>query len=316
MKWIFRKLLSRRGQRSSKPVGVLDGAAFERDAMVAASSPSGRLRLHWLLSDDGNSRCGAVLLNGERQLLFIDRLVRPEDARVADDGSVLVMDWGEGASLSGTVVAADCARGVTMRIPTRANLGSCGISLSGSFGAFHTFGANTPDGEQLFLLDLREKQILWKADVPEAWPDRYALDEDNEVLRVSVSSGRSFSYGFDGRVLDADAREAANIADDREDSHGYRLFDRASAKLATLGDREAKSEDIEAVRGLLIESLERSMSPNTRARAFRVLGELAERTEAWDQAHEWYSRALDENPRVGVKRRFDQITRMLEEGTG
>ena len=314
MKRILRALMDQGRTLPSEPFEDVGGSALERDERLAASSPSGELSLYWPWSGEGAASMTAVLRKGGREVLAVDRLVRPEEAHVADDGTVIILDWGRGSALAGTVVVADCERGVTLRMRLRANLGCAGISGSGRFAAFHTYGSNTPDGERLFFVDLPAGSVRWKTEVPEAWPDRYTFDEEREELRVTAMSGRIYNYGFNGCVLDAEAREQYAIAADREDAYGYRLFDRALSHLS-IGKKEAGSEDLETGRKLLLEALDREMSPNTRAKAFRILGELAEKCRNWSEAYDWYTRALEQNPQIGVKRRLARLARTLEGGT-
>jgi hypothetical protein len=122
-----------------------------------ATSPNGRFTLLWrdrCWMDDQVVEGRYVLIDGDA--VAVDaRMERPQDGKVADDGTFILNDWGASDELSGTFHA---FRAVGTEIVSRrysANLLNNGLSRDGRLAVCQTCNApGSPDSSILTVFDL------------------------------------------------------------------------------------------------------------------------------------------------------------------
>lgn len=186
------------------------------------------------------------------------------------------------------------------------------ISGDGSLLAFHTFSApeessRPEDGASLFLMDLRNGAVVWQRPVPMAWPKEISFDDTAQHVVVRCGATDGLRYTYAGDFLDADVLERIKLSTALEDERGYRLFDLACAKVATTPLDLQLPHQMDEVEGLVRKALGKQMSPNTNARAHRLLGEIAEHRDDVRGALAEYNAALQLNPKIGVKKKVKAL---------
>lgn len=264
-------------------------------------------------SDDST---GAAMLFDQGNLACrIDGLCRAEAVSLCDAGLFAVNEWGPAGEFlgpkcrlrvyttTGEIVYQHRA-GASIELPS--------LSSNGRLLAFHTLGApqdssRPADGESVFLIDVQAGSILWQADVPVVWPTKIRFDESARLVIVSGQSDDIYRYSYDGEFFDSDLVTSVDLDRAESNEYGYSLFDRAQAILAQ--DTETKTSPKNAAKAveLLRSALGKNMSPNTKARAHRIIGELAESQGDLQTALSEYTDALHLNPKIGLKRKVKAL---------
>lgn len=271
-----------------------------------STSSDGRYTLAW--SDDD----GLYLLLEGTQLLAEGKMGRPHDGKVSNAGTFVLNDWTKSSGLTGVFLAIARSGEVLIRHRVRANLGECGISDDGAYAACHTLGAaNSKDDAKVLVFDLTARALLFKVDVPVAWPERFSFDPALHHITVHCPGDRNYRYTLEGVCLDADRIETDLLTDQLASGYGYPLLDLAYEKLATIDDEHPDAAKSAEVEDLLRRAVTMSLSDNTAANAYRTLGELAERAGRSTDALELYTQALEKNPGVGVKLRIKHLAAEL-----
>jgi tetratricopeptide (TPR) repeat protein len=186
------------------------------------------------------------------------------------------------------------------------------LSAEGHYLAFHTLAApqgagRAEDGESLFLVDLSSASVLWQQPVPVVWPSRITFDERSHQVVVHSEDNDIFRYTYEGNFLDEEVVERVELRRAAANEYGYQLFDLALSRLGEnpsgqSNDRVAEAEE------LIRKALTQNMSANTKARAHRVLGEIAEARGDVAAAVVEYSAALKLNPKIGLKKKVQALS--------
>lgn len=94
---------------------------------------------------------------------------------------------------------------------------------------------------------------------------------------------------------------------------GYRYYDAAIDAIKGRKPIEvAKCKDLQDIQSLLLKVIEdKTISPNIHASAYRILGELSECQKGIDIALDFYEKAINANPKIGVKRKISQLKILL-----
>lgn len=136
---------------------------------------------------------------------------RPNNGHVSDSGVFCLEDWHFGSSLSGTFTVFDPSGSVLIAKELSANIFTSGISRSGKYAFCATSNSPTDHGNKVFLFDLVKRVELYSVPPKAGWPDSYEVDEKTGELVAQFKDVGSFRYDIDGRFLDADQLDDANL---------------------------------------------------------------------------------------------------------
>ena len=268
-----------------------------------ASSPNGRFTLVWR---DRHYAYGElvrgryVLIDGGAVILD-RRMARPQDGKVADDGTFILNDWGDGDTLSGTFHAFRSDGSAIVSRSYSANLLNNGLSGDGRLAVCQTCNApGSPDSSILSVLDL-ERGAEIAAWVPESgWASGYAFPEGGERVRMLRGDRPALDYSLTGEFLDRrpwledEVRRGAlyvirKALAEGEPATGLTGDDLRAGVRQALEDGDQRFE----------------------AEAWRLLGEVEESAGDGRAALEAYERALAVNPKVGVAKRAAALRKKL-----
>ncbi|MFW6118922.1 MAG: tetratricopeptide repeat protein [Planctomycetota bacterium] len=276
------------------------------------ASPDGRYILSWRDSFMGTRgsktvrRSGAYLLLEGQTVRLQGRMPRPSAGAVSNVGTFALNDWTFSDKLTSVFKVIAASGAVLLSFRTKAIMDSCGISADGRFACCQTCHSDfDAHSGMLFFFEVPSGQLLWKK-VPETgWAESYRFDVAERVLYLQYEDLGEYRYRFTGECVDVERWRA----EDRqlENPSGYDLVDMAKRKLKALGDAAGPPGDYVEPRELLRRALKAEISPNTKARVHRHLGEIAEALSEVDQAISEYEEALKLNERVGVKRRLKKL---------
>lgn len=278
-----------------------------------AKSPNGQFRLIW--SD--RNREGTVggyrtqghgrwaLLEHDR-LICKGRLERPQDGKVANDGTFILNDWMLGDGLKGRFVAFRRDGTAILARDIAANLTSNGLANDGQFAICQT--ANAPgsaDSCLYMLFDLTTAAEIARWDSETGWADVYEFDTVARQVFLIRRDAERVGYRFDGTMIDREGWQARRVAAGDlivirsllADASQVRDADFLARIIAGL-DRAAQDNDI-----------------HVRARTLRIRGELLEETGDGAAALVAYDQALALDPQVGVTRRADKLRKALSPGS-
>ncbi|MDP2950113.1 MAG: hypothetical protein Q8P22_11315 [Chloroflexota bacterium] len=121
---------------------------------------------------------------------------RPNDGRVANNGSFVLNDWLFGEGLKGVFCAIGKDGTVLIRHRFEANLLNAGISPGGAFAVCQTCNTDNDDGGQLCCFDLASGSLLWKAEPETGWAEEYSFDVGGRSLNLHYSKLGAFRYSL------------------------------------------------------------------------------------------------------------------------
>jgi hypothetical protein len=210
------------------------------------------------------------------------QIERPNDGKVASDGTFILNDWRFNSELGGAFCAfrADGSPIVSQRFT--ANLLNNGLSANGRLAVCQTCNSHTDDASVLAVFDLTQGReiVRWK---PESgWAESYAFADDS----------------LDGRFLDRDLWIERSLG--RGDL----------AVIQQLIDSEDKKPSAELARRLVAGidvALKATSDDHICAWAYKLRGISLEAEKNWPEALRSYDLALGLDPKIGVKRRADAL---------
>lgn len=286
-------------------------------------SPNGRWLLAHGQSHDARQETwssddptGMVLLfdNG-KEVVRLTGLSRPETVAISDSGVFVVYEWGPSGQFLGPLCqlrafSADGQR-ITRQKPGAA-IDQPALSPDGRYLAFHTLGAprespRPEDGESLFLLDLSGPAFVWQQPVPVVWPRSIRFEDGGGVLVVEGEEDETYRYSLKGDLLSAAEAERGRMKRLLADPRGYGLLDLAHARLEEVRSGTRPTGEMPEIEGFIRSALAKDISPNSKAGAHRVLGEIAEERGDRAAALAEYRAALELNPKIGLKKKVKAL---------
>lgn len=267
-----------------------------------ARSANGRFTLVWhdRRWTDGVPADGRYLLIDGNAVLVDGTMERPNDGKVADDGTFILNDWEGSEELSGTFRAFRPDGSLILSRRFSANLLNNGLSSDGRLAACQTCNApGSPDSSILTVFDLASGTVgaSW---VPESgWARGYEFPGGGRV-RMVRGDRPSLDYSLEGEFLDRQLW----LGDEVRRGTLYVIRKALAEGEAATG---LSIEDLRAgVRAALADGDERF-----EADAWRLLGEIEESAGDARAALEAYEQALSLNPKVGVAKRAAALRKAL-----
>jgi hypothetical protein len=272
-----------------------------------AVSADGRYKVAWRDGNDEQTH-GGYRESGPGICLLLDRDIivaqcraeRPNDGKVANNGSFIVSDWLFGGQLSGRLRAFSATGEVLIDHLFAANLLNNGLSDDGRFAVCQTASApRSPDDCVLALFDLAERRLLisWLPEPGTA--ERYEFNTEARELIAQYHDGERVRFSFHGVMIDRAPWLKRRIS--KGDVH----------VIAGLIHRsEWRQFAVEILAGLDLSSREHELFLQ-RSRALRLKGELLEKLERPADALNAYDQALMVDPQVGVSRRAEALRKIL-----
>lgn len=275
-------------------------------------SPNGRYMLAWR-DGDGAGRGGARS-DGKGRYLLIDQdrviadgqMERPNDGHVADNGVFVLNDWRFFTSeLRGTFCAFRPDGTEILRRKFLANLYNCGISRDGRLACCQT--CNSPserDSSMLTLFDL-DKAVEIASWHPESgWATGYNFSVDGAHLSLTYNQGPPLLYTSAGEFVDRPLWIESSL--DRGDLYMVQRV---------IKETHPRPEGAFAQRlvGCIDKGLAAVRADDLRTRAFglKLKATCLDGLEDWTVALTIYEEALALDPKLGVKRRIEQLRRKL-----
>ncbi|HEX5185003.1 MAG TPA: bacterial transcriptional activator domain-containing protein [Allosphingosinicella sp.] len=257
-------------------------------------SPNGRYTLLWHDRRwfEGKPSDGRYVLIDGGAVVVDEVMERPQDGKVADDGTFILNDWGASAELAGTFHAFRADGSTIVSRLYSANLLNNGLSLDGRQAVCQTCNApGSPDSSILTIFNLAAGTELTRWTAESGWANGYEFPEGGQRIRMLRHERPPLDYSLAGEFLDR------------------RLWLKDEVQRGTLYALRKALAEGEAATGVSAEALRQGArrliaeDERFRAEGWRLLGEIEESAGRNAAALEAYDRALGFNPRIGVAKR-------------
>ena len=247
---------------------------------------------------------GTYILAENGKLRLKGRLQRPNGGNVADNGTFIINDWMFGEGKHGTFYVFDKEGVQLIKHRFKANFYNNGVSPDGKFAVCQCAGSDTADGNVLAFFDIETGALLWKKIPKSGWADSYDFDCEKKYLYLGYRDEGKFRYDFDGKFLDKEKWETEQI----ENASAFELSNMAKNQFKEIDD-DLTVKDAKEILSLLRKAFKKGLDedPNEKANAYRTAGEVNEAMGQTDNAIKYYEKAIELNPKVGVKRRLGAL---------
>lgn len=272
-------------------------------------SPSGRYTLVW--RDGSGSQDGDegryVLLDGKK-LVADGTMQRPNDGKVADNGTFILNDWRFLNNLNGVFWAFRADGSLILSRSFSANLFNNGLSADGTVACCQTCNSESEDSAILTIFDLVVGAQIGAFSAESGWANDYEFAPSARTIRLRYSNGDAFNYTFSGGFIDRDKWIAAGLK-----SGDLYMVKRCMEEVENQPDPDLAKRLIGSVDAGL--GLPHWRDDRSQAFGWRLRGEILEATGASAEALQCYEKALALNPKVGIKRRVEQLKKSSASAT-
>ncbi len=234
----------------------------------------------------------------DKKLLFKKKIERPNDCQISDNGVSICCDWLNSDDLEGRFIAFNTTGKEIFSRKTSANLGSCGISNDGKIAVFETYNSDTVDSDQLFIVDLEKGEVINHFERPTSF-NSVAIDTLKNTIKLIDNKQFSYEIDYSGNQLNREEYES-NILQKGSIYDKLWLYS------------EKSEEDKFSSKGylsLLLDATEDKDSQYSYGldRLYRMIGEYYEANNDNTKTIEYWEKAIEINPKVGVKRKLDKL---------
>ena len=259
-----------------------------------AKSPNGRFMLVWRDRHgfNGEPVAGRYILLAGGAVLLDREMERPQDGKVAEDGTFILNDWGAADALAGTFHAFRADGNTIVSREYSANLLNNGLSPDGRLAVCQTCNApGSPDSSILTVFDLEAGIELARWSAESGWANGYEFPDGGQRIRMLRHERPPLEYSLAGEFFDR------------------RLWLQDEVARGTLYALRKALAEGEAATGVSVEALrqgtKRLIAEDERfqAEGWRLLGEIEESVGNPIGALQAYDRALGFNPKIGVAKR-------------
>lgn len=279
-----------------------------------SESPSGVFLIAW--SDFDQSRgVGGFRERGEGTYVLAEngkairsgQVQRPNDGKVANNGTFIINDWMFGEGLKGIFYAFDMSGRQLVKHRFSANLFNNGMSEDGRYAVCQCANSDTEDGSVLAFFDLEKGSLLWKIQPESGRADSYYIDCVKKELLLGYRERGKYRYSFAGHFIDKDKWEVERI--DYASAFELSIIAKERYKEKTSALSEADAQEILL---LFDRALKKGLDeyPNEKASVYRTMGEVKEFLGKTTEAIQNYELALELNPKVGIKRHLDVLKKL------
>lgn len=265
-------------------------------------SPNGRYTIVW--RDGSSSRDSSdgryVLLDGKK-LVVDGTMQRPNDGKVADNGTFILNDWRFLTDLSGIFWAFRSDGSLILSRSFSANLFNNGLSADGTLACCQTCNSASEDSAILAVFDLVAGTEISAFSAESGWANDYEFPPGSGTVRLHyANNGGAYGYTLTGEFIEREKWIAARLK-----SGDLYVVKRSMEEVGNRPDPDLAKRLIASVDvGLRSQNWQDDRS---QAFGWRLRGEILEATGAVVEALKCYEKALELNPKIGIKRRAEQL---------
>jgi len=239
---------------------------------------------------------GEIAVLNDKHLLFKKELERPNDCAISNNGKLACCDWLKSNELSGKFYVFNQIGEEIFSIKTKANLGNCSISKNGEIAIVETHNSNNKDGNMLFIINTESSLLINKFERPIPFLTS-KINSDKRTIDLINKNEIVYTIDFNGNHL--------NYEDFK-----IQLFKKSSNNEILLyylkQPNEIKYQDNDYLKILLKASKEKDCYISLRSdKVFREIGEFYENLGDFNKTIQYWEKAIEINPKVGIKRKLD-----------
>ncbi|MDR3652286.1 MAG: hypothetical protein P4L34_04865 [Paludibacter sp.] len=248
--------------------------------------------------DNDKWKNGTLALINGKKILFKKRIQRPNDCLVSNNGIVVCCDWLNSDELIGKFMIFNNNGELLFSKKTFANLGVCGISNDGKIALFETYDSETDEGNKLFIIDVESKKIIKRIERPSSF-NKVTIDANSKRIGLINNRNYIFEIDFDGNQTNKEEYEMQIMVTGS-------ILDKLG--LYSLKSDEAKFQDTEYLTLLENALLDQDASYSYGFdRLYRYIGEYYDANDNIIKTIEYWEKAVEINPKVGIKRKLDAL---------
>lgn len=247
-----------------------------------------------------------ILLDGG-QVIAEGKIARPNDGKVANNGTFIFNDWCLGNESTSVFLVFNVTGHKLITKKFKGNLYNNGVAFDGRFAACQLCSVDSKYDSALVIFDLYKNDEInsW---VPESgWADYYDFSTDG-IVRLGYLNLGAFRYSMAGEFLDQDIWQDAQLSKGNCDG--------TLAMIEYLLKEENGKPSVELALKLT-NAADRTLSMLTnadtrkQARALKLRGLCLDAQGILKDALDCYDKALLLDSKIGVKRRAEQIRKNL-----
>lgn len=195
---------------------------------------------------------------------------------------------------------------------------ACGISSDAAFVWCKTLNSDKEAyAKRLFVFTLNPPKLLFNVKVPYGGIEEVSQAGDEVV--VITDAGLDYHYSLKGELLNEQEigqREGqARLVTALEKRDGYAIMQIVELRVKETALDKMTQDELSLLQQLTERASECEISAYTKAQVYRYLGEIALACGAKRQAIQSFKRALELNPKVGVKKQLAALEKDLQSET-
>jgi hypothetical protein len=241
---------------------------------------------------------GQIAILHGKELLFKKIIERPHDCCISNNGITICCDWLNSDDLIGNFIVLDQSGKQIFSKKTSANLGSCGISNDGKISIFETYSSDTEDANQIFVIDIEKGKIISKFNRPTSF-NKTKINTEKSL--IGLIDNRNFTYEVDFFGKQTNKEEFDTLILKKGSIFDKFWFYSEKPNEEKFGDenyldilhKATKDKDTKYSFGL--------------DRIYRMIGEYHEANNDIKKTIDFWEKAIEINPKVGVKRKLDKL---------
>jgi hypothetical protein len=277
-------------------------------------SPDGKYLVAWSDYDSArgigghrNSGAGHHALVSDGRVLSHGVLERPNEGKVANDGSFVIADWLWGDGLKGVLYAFLKTGQRFFEARFNANIFNIGLSPNGRWAVAQLCNAPSPEGGCLCLFELPAGRLAWRLTPPSGWAEAYDFQEDRCLLGLSYRDRGTYYYSIEGKFLDEVRWQQDRITH----ASPVELVWIVDERLRGSEPLSLERDEAERLLLLLQNAVTKGLTefPRESGRAHRLMGQIYESIGDTVSAVREYETALSVDSKVGIRRRLEKLKR-------
>lgn len=237
----------------------------------------------------------------ENNILRIkDKLERPNDGNVANNGTFIINDWLTEGHFEGIFYVFDVNGQCIVKHMINANLLNNGLSDNGKFACVQSCNADNDDARKLYFFDLENESLLWSKPMISGWADSYTIDTNSQTLVLHYKT-ESVEYNFDGNIKNLDKWKIQRL----------NVLDRYELKSIAEDLIKSYTSDIKIYEYEILELLNvaesKEVSNYQLAQCYRWLGEAFFQLNDTDSTIKYFRKSLELSPKIGIKKLYNKL---------
>lgn len=247
---------------------------------------------------------GALVLFTDDKIIYHKRFQRPNDAKVADNGIVILCDWLHTKETAGVFYALNSKGQTIIKHRFKAHILGTAISPSGHYALCSTAISDyEPHSKVTYLFDLQSSKVL---NVIKESAQMLSIDESVRLIHFNPSK-HHLIYSFDGECIQGFDPSNPNWY---EHCNGYDLYTTYNQELENFESKFTTFEEYQPYIAHFKEAISRIPSNNWKANIHLKIGDIYAKFKLVDEAKASYQAATVENPKAPVTRRLQRLYKM------